>query len=72
MLDISEIAKGLSEADRDLWIRTVLTVGATDAQRRAFIDGYNGFDVPKGASPQMRQSHSLGLQVRAHLQEKTR
>jgi len=64
------IAASLTEAQRHLWILTVLTVASTEAQRRAFIQGYNGQPYPPAnSSREMRDKHRLGLAVRAHLEK---
>jgi hypothetical protein len=62
-----QIAEKLTEAQRVLWIKTVLAVTGTEPQRRAFIDGYNGFPCPPKASAQMRDRHQLGGLVQALL-----
>ncbi|WP_333703372.1 hypothetical protein [Sphingobium yanoikuyae] len=67
MTPAHQIAEKLTEAQRVLWIKTVLAVTGTEPQRRAFIDGYNGFQCPPKASAQMRDSHKLGGQVQAVL-----
>lgn len=62
-----QLAEKLTEAQRVLLIKTVLAVTGTEPQRRAFIDGYNGFPCPPKASAQMRERHKLGGQVQAVL-----
>lgn len=67
MTPAHQIAEKLTEAQRVLWIKTVLAVTGTEPQRRAFIDGYNGFPCPPKASTQMRDRYQLGGQVQAVL-----
>jgi hypothetical protein len=70
-LDVEELERLLTEAHRELWIRTILAMYGTEPQRRAFVDGYNGY--PIGAprvSPQMRVNHSLGKLVSSILNGK--
>ena len=67
--DPAQIAKGLTEAQRDAWISTMLAVVGTDFQRRAFIAGYNGEPCPPYARAHARQFYEDGKTVRAHLQK---
>lgn len=64
--DVAGVALG--EEHRSLWIRTILAMAGTEPQRHAFIDGYNGYDLSRPASLQMRENHGLGRRVRTHLQ----
>lgn len=57
----------MTEEQRALWIRTVLVIWATEPQRRAFIDGYNGGPAPRHSSEIMLRNHMLGQQVYAIL-----
>lgn len=58
------MSETLSEKHHHLWILTILaTVCGTDAQRRAFSDGYNKYPLTPGASLQMRKNHELGAEV---------
>ncbi|WP_311270881.1 hypothetical protein [Sphingobium sp. WCS2017Hpa-17] len=67
MTEAERIAAGLSEAQRVLWIRTILAMAGTAPQRNAFVDGYNAMLITRWASPTMREYHALGEQVRAIL-----
>jgi hypothetical protein len=67
-----DIARGLSKAQREAWIRTVLVINGTEPQRRAFIDGYNGQPMPRFFSERMHENYSLGLAVRAILKQENR
>lgn len=53
----------LDEADRTLWIRTILAMHGTEPQRRAFVDGFNGANMPRRTSPHMRRCYDLGAVV---------
>lgn len=59
----------LPEDARAEWIRTILALSGTEPQRRAFIDGYNGYRLPSCSSSQMKSNHRLGNAVRARLME---
>jgi hypothetical protein len=54
---------GMTEAERTAWIRTVLTITGTEPQRRAFIDGFNGYGLTRHFSRAMQDRHELGKQV---------
>lgn len=60
---IEAVAAELSEEHRILWIRTILALNGTEPQRRAFIDGYNGFEPTPHGSPRMYTNHALGARV---------
>jgi hypothetical protein len=65
-----EVADKLTEAQRILWIRTVLVVTHSEPQRRAFVAGYNGLPMPGKPSDQMWRDHRLGNEVSRILQER--
>jgi hypothetical protein len=53
----------MTESERVTWIKTVLAVSGTDPQRRAFIDGFNGYGPPPHSSLRMLEQHELGGRV---------
>lgn len=53
---------------REQWIWTVLAVTATEPQRRAFIAGYNGYQMPsEQPSESMTKLYARGQVVSAIL-----
>lgn len=58
MADVEQIA--LTEEQRKAWVWTVLAVAATDANRRAFLDGYNGQPCPKPRTADKLRYHQRG------------
>jgi hypothetical protein len=66
-VDVKEIAGGLTKAQRSAWIETVLACAESDANRLAFIDGYNDQSCRRPWTRLKLQWHARGLAVRAHL-----
>lgn len=62
----------LSDAQRDIMIRLVLSVIGTKPQRDAFVDGYNDKAMPPHASAEMRRRHAFGNRVRTIIQEQSK
>jgi hypothetical protein len=64
-------ATGLVELAEEIylpWVRTLLTVLATEPQRIAFINGYNGQPIPPNPSPEMRRKWHEGQDAFRHIE----
>lgn len=70
LVERDAVAGMLTDDERSLWVRTVLTIIASEPQRRAFSDGYNGYSRPPNCSDEMRRKYALGRAVHAILNPK--
>lgn len=61
----------LSDEQQEAWIFTVLAVNESDANRSAFLAGYNGYECPKPATARKLAWHHRGQIVNRHLVDTT-
>ena len=50
----------VGEAHKEAWIHTILSLSGTEANRRAFMAGYNGHDCPSPVTKEKERAWARG------------